>query len=218
MGKKSSQKITYSSNGGTMKKFFHDYSYSVVKMFINQLAIAIFGTSLTFATVSVHGDSGEFDVFTLIVSIFSALFYLFLIYNISWEIGAKDRISVDVKKKPYRPYWGLVLSLLANIPNLILVTVYAIVSFVGTSNAKGIVRIISCFVNGMYFGLLSVVRIFYDGEWIQLQAFWVSFLIAILPAIITSGLAYFCGHKNFKFFGFITNKKPNVSSERPNMK
>ena len=70
----------------------------------------------------------------------------------------------------------------------------------------------------MYFAILTVVRIFYAGEWIQLQAFWVSFVIAILPAVLTSGLAYYLGHKNFKFFGFITNKKPVVSSERPNMK
>lgn len=201
-----------------MKKFFHDYSYSVVKMFINQIAIAIFGTSLTFATVSAHGNSDSFDTFTLIVSIFSACFYLFLIYNIAWEIGAKDKISVDVKKKPYRPYLGLVLSLLANIPNLILVTIYALTSMSGPTQASSVVRIISCFANGMYFGLLTVVRVFFDGEWLQLQVFWVSFLIAILPAVLTSGLAYFLGHRNFKFFGFITNKKPTVSNERPNMK
>lgn len=201
-----------------MKKFFHDYSYSVVKMFLNQFAIAVFGTSLTFATVSAHGDSESFDTFTLIVSIFSALFYLFLIYNISWEIGAKDKISVDVKKKPYRPWLGLFLSLLANIPNLILVTVYAITSSVGADSAKAVVRIISCLANGMYFGFLSVVRVFVGGEWRQLQEFWISFLVAVLPAILTCGIAYYLGHKNFKFFGFITNKKPSVSSERPNMK
>lgn len=204
--------------GGTMKNFFREYSYSVVKMFINQLAIAIFGASLTFATVSAHGNSNNFDIFTLIVGIFSAGFYLFLIYNMAWEIGAKDKISVDVKKKPYRPYLGLVLSLLANIPNLILAIIYAITTFTGASNAQGIVRIICCFVNGMYFSILTVVRIFFAGEWIQLQAFWVSFVIAIIPAVIASSLAYYLGHRNFKFFGFITNRKPNISQERPNMK
>lgn len=201
-----------------MKKFFHDYSYSVVKMFINQIAIAIFGTSLTFATVSAHGNSDSFDVFTMIVSIFSACFYLFLIYNIAWEIGAKDKISVDVKKKPYRPYLGIVLSLLANIPNLILVAIHAATTMSGAVQARSIVRIISCFANGMYFGFMTVVRVFVGGEWIQLQVFWVAFLIAILPAVLTSGLAYYLGHKNFKFFGAFTNKKSSVSQERPNMK
>ena len=201
-----------------MKKFFHDYSYSVVKMFINQLAIAIFGTSLAFATGIAHGNSESFDTFTLIVSIFSILFYLFLIYNVAWEIGAKDKISVDVKKKPYRPYLGFVLSLLANIPNLILVTIYAITTFSGASTARGILRMICSFSNGMYFGFLSVVRIPFDGKWTQLHDFWLTFLIIILPAVLTSGIAYYLGHKNFRFFGFITQKKPKSSSERPNMK
>lgn len=192
-----------------MKKFFQDYSYSVVKMLVNQIAIAIFGMSLTFATVSAHGNDASFDTFTLVVSIFSMLFYLFLIYNMSWEIGAKDRISVDVKKKPYRPYLGFVLSLLANIPNLILVVIYALTTFSGIEKAKGIVGLISCFANGMYWGTMIAFEI---------QGYWVSFLVAIIPAVITSGLAYFLGHKNFKFFGFITDKKPAPSNERPNMK
>ena len=201
-----------------MKKFFHDYSYNVVKMFINQLAIAIFGASLTFATTAVHGNSTGFDTLTLVVSIFSALFYLFLIYNLAWEIGAKDKISVDVKKKPYRPWLGLFLAFLANIPNFIMVTIYAISSAVGTPDSTFIIRIISCLSNGMYFGALTVIRIFWDGAWLPLQVFWVSFLVVTLPAILTSGIAYYLGHKNFKFFGFITDKKPNNSSERPNMK
>ena len=113
---------------------------------------------------------------------------------------------------------GLVLSLLANIPNLIFVTVYAATSLSGADQAQAVVRVISSLVNGMYFGLMTVIRIPFGGEWIQLNAFWVSFLIAILPAVFTSGLAYYLGHKNFKFFGFITNKKPTVSNERPNMK
>lgn len=201
-----------------MKKFFHDYSYSIVKMFINQIAIAIFGTSLTFATVSAHGNSESFDTFTLIVSIFSACFYLFLIYTIAWEIGAKDKISVDVKKKPYRPYLGIVLSLIANIPNFILVAIHATATITGASQIRSIVRIISCFANGMYFGFMTVVRVFVGGEWLQLQLFWVSFLIAILPAVLISGVAYYLGHKNFKFFGFLTDKKSTISNERPNMK
>jgi membrane protein YqaA with SNARE-associated domain len=61
----------------------------------------------------------------------------------------------------------------------------------------------------MYWGTMIVFK---------LQGFWVSVLIAIIPAVVASGLAYFLGHKNFKFFGFITNKKPTVSNERPNMK
>lgn len=200
-----------------MKKFFHDYSYSVVKMFINQLAIAIFGASLAFATAAAYGGNG-FDTFTLVVSIFATIFYLFLIYNLSWEIGAKDRISVDVKKKPYRPWLGFFLSFLANIPNFIIVTIYAIVSFAGSKNATGIMSLIARLTNGMYWGSLSAISIFVDGKWVSLQSFWWAFLIITLPAIVTCGTAYYCGHKNFKFFGFMTDKKQASTIDRPNMK
>ena len=90
-----------------MRKFFHDYSYNIVKMFVNQFAISIFGVSLTFATTSAHGESQGFDTLTVVVSILSVLFYLFLIYTLAWEIGAKDKISVDAGKKPYRPHLGI---------------------------------------------------------------------------------------------------------------
>ena len=193
-----------------MKKFFHDYSYSVVKMFVNQLAIAIFGSSLMFATMAAYSGNG-FDTFTLIVSIFSALFYLFLIYNLSWEIGAKDKISVDVKKKPYRPWLGFFLSLLANIPNFILIIIFTI-------TGSGFIEVIFLLINGMYWGSLNVISIFQNGSWIPLQAYWWALLLATIPAILTSGMAYYCGHKNFKFFGFITDKKPAPPIDRPNMK
>ena len=75
-------------------------------MFVNQFAISIFGVSLTFATTSAHGEAQGFDTLTVVVSILSVLFYLFLIYTLAWEIGAKDKISVDVGKKPYRPHLG----------------------------------------------------------------------------------------------------------------
>ena len=195
-----------------MKVGSNNYSYSVVKMFINQFALAIFGSSLTFATAEAHTS------FQIIVSVFSMCFYLFLIYNIAWEIGARDKISVDVKKKPYRPYLGIVLSLLANIPNLILVIIYAITTITRAASAKAMVGLFSCLLNGMYWGLLRTIRIPFQGETVALQAFWVSFLVATLPAIITSGIAYYLGHKNFQFFGFITDKKPKVTDERPNMK
>ena len=201
-----------------MKKFFRDYSYSMVRMFIDQIAISIFGASLAFATRSAHLGSDSFDTFTLVVSIFSACFYLFLIYNLSWGIGAKDRIAVDVKKKPYRPYLGIVLSLFANIPNLILVTLNAIATFTGAKALEGVVELISLCLNGMYWGTLSVVKINYMGHSEVLVSFWVSFLVAVLPAVLTSGIAYFLGHKNFKFFGFITDKKPKNPIDRPNMK
>ena len=101
-----------------MKKLLGEYSYSIVKMLIYQLAIGIFGAMISMATFAMKND-----MLSLVVGVLSVLFYLFLLYTMTWEIGAKDRISVDVGKKPYRPYMGFLLSLIANIPNFVITAI-----------------------------------------------------------------------------------------------
>ena len=73
-----------------MKNFFEKYSYSTIKMFVNQFAISIFGAVLAMAATAAGNN-----ILTIVVSSFAILFYLFLIYTMTWEIGAKDKISVD---------------------------------------------------------------------------------------------------------------------------
>lgn len=199
-----------------MKKFFHDYLYSVVKMFVNQFAIAIFGTSLTFATTHAHLESSGFDTLTLIVSIFSIVFYLFLIYTLTWEIGAKDRISVDVGKKPYRPHLGLLLSFLANIPNLIIATLYLIATLIGSSTMTFVIRLIGSLLQGMFFGTLITVQlpVGSEGAYVAVNTLWPTFFIIIIPALITCWLAYYMGHKNIKIFAFASKDTKNTSNKK----
>ena len=194
-------------SGGYMKKFFHDYFYSIVKMFVNQVAIALFGTSLTFATTRAHLESSGFDALTLIVSIFSVAFYLFLIYTLMWEVGAKDKISVDVGKKPYRPYLGLVMSLIANIPNIIIAVLYLIASIAGSNNMTFVVRLVGSLLQGMYFGTLITVTVPLGGAYIAVNTLWPTFFIIVAPALITCWIAYYLGHKNIKLFGSSIQKE-----------
>ena len=53
--------------------FLKENSYSMVKMFVNQIAMTVFGTMLALAT------AGN-PTLLLCSSIFSILFYLFLVY------------------------------------------------------------------------------------------------------------------------------------------
>ena len=200
-----------------MKKFFHDYSYNTVKMFVNQFAISIFGVSLTFATTSAHGESTGFDTLTVVVSLLSVLFYLFLIYTLAWEIGAKDKISVDVGKKPYRPHLGILLSLFANIPNLIAALFYLIATIAGSEDMMFIVRLVATLIQGMYFGLITAVSLPIGGAYVQLNALWPTFFIMVIPAMLTSWLAYYLGHKNIRLFAFITDK-PKDNGDAPKIK
>lgn len=201
-----------------MRKFFHDYFYSVVKMFVNQFAIAIFGTSLAFATTRAHLEEAGFDTLTLIVSIFSVIFYLFLIYTMTWEIGAKDRIAVDTGRKPYRPHLGFWLSLMANIPNLVIAALCLAASLMGNGDMMFLVGLIGTLLQGMYFGAMITIKLPLGagGAWVASNTLWPTFFIIIIPALLTCWLAYYLGHKNFRISSlFISEKK---AEEKPKIK
>ena len=201
--------------GGKMKKFFHDYSYNIVKMFVNQFAISLFGFSLTLATTQIYVDrksSSGFDTLTLIVSLFAIIFYLFLNYTLAWEIGAKDRISVDSGKKPYRPHLGLILAAIANIPNLIIAVLFAIGTIFKANSMIFIVRFIGTLIQGMYFGIITAISLPIGGEYVQLNSLWPTFFLITVPAMLTSWLAYFWGFKEFRLLSTIFNKSNQAAS------
>ncbi len=185
-----------------MKKFLNNYSYGIVKLFVNQFAISIFGSVLAMATAAANNNT-----LSLVVSIFATLFYLFLIYTMTWEIGAKDRISVDVGKKEYKPLTGLYMALFANIPNFLIALFYIIAyptmstaTWAGTMAA--ISRIASIIIQGMYLGLTSTVQIM----GIRMNQLWWTYLVIIVPSLAACTLAYYLGHKNFRFFAFLSQK------------
>lgn len=188
-----------------MKRFFHDYSYSMVKMFVNQFAIAIFGIALFTPTFK------NMPTLNLVTSIFAVVFYLFLIYILTWEIGAKDRIAVDVGKKPYRPHTGLLLSLIANVPNLLLATFCTVAEII---NPEKQFWAIPTLLNGMYWGLIRNIRLPIDGTYVSISEFWITFYIIVVPALVTCWIAYFMGFKNIR----IIAKPPKSPADKPNLK
>ena len=62
-----------------MSNFFRENSYSMVRLFLNQIALTVFGTMLALATA-------KNDTLLIVTSIFSVLFYLYLVYSFGWEI------------------------------------------------------------------------------------------------------------------------------------
>lgn len=179
-----------------MKAFFRQYSYSIIKMFVNQFAISIFGAVLSLATAAAKNN-----VLTIGISVFSIIFYLFLIYTMTWEIGAKDRISVDCGKKEYRPHTGLVLSVFANIPNLIIAILFTVAApFMHSQrwagNLNAVLIAVSVFVEGMYLGIVS-----------RLQHNWWVYFLVIVPALLTAWFSYYMGFKNKRFVAGYFDKR-----------
>ena len=59
-------------------------------------------------------------------------------------------------------------------------------------------------LQGMYFGTISSIT-FPSGK--LLSEMWWAYFVIIIPALFTSFLAYYLGHRNFRFFAFTFGKK-----------
>ena len=180
--------------------FLKENSYSMVKMFINQIGMTVFGTMLALATA---GNSS----LLLLSSVFSTLFYLFLLYSVGWEIGAKDKIRIDGGRMQEFPAKGLLIALGANVPNFLLALLMGIGAII--SNAAGaewagsmsvICNAIARLIEGMYLGCIKVLE---DVLYVNPTIFdvWWWFLIIPLPALFVGWLSYKLGSKNIRILG-----------------
>lgn len=186
-----------------MKGFFKQHSYSVIKNLVNQIVISLFGAFLSIIAINNN-------VLSIVISAFAVVFYLFLIYTTTWEIGSKDRISVDVGKKSYRPHTGLLISLVSNIPAFLLallVTVFKVFVREGSvyNTAQSILRIFFLLLEGMFTGIMMTVKVSAEGT--TLIDTWWAYFIIIIPAIAASWIAYYAGHKNFRLIAPLFDKK-----------
>lgn len=189
-----------------MKNFLKDHSYDMLKMFLNQFATAIFGFSLAIAA-----SKAENITLRNITSIGAIIFYMFLLYSMTWELGFKDRVAVSHGLKRNIPYKGALISLCANSINLIFALFIMLatlipVEFLGNIGAfcKGAAVVLE----GMYSGLLSNTV---GG--VALHSYWFMYFIIPLPAILICGLAYFLGLKDIKFTNLFNQPYPESDRE-----
>ena len=136
-----------------MKRFFSEHSYNMVKMFLNQFAIAVFGFVLVLA-------SGKAQNVALrnATSVGAILFYLFLLYTMTWDIGFHDRVAVEHQTKTKNNFRGALISLCANIPNFIFAVFVMLASLLNSpamSNIGAWCSTFALFLEGMYTGLLG---------------------------------------------------------------
>jgi hypothetical protein len=155
-------------------------------MFLNQFGIALLGLVLALAF-----GMAENYTWQVVSSVFAVLFYLFLIYYMTWEVGARDGIRIEHGRMQSRPLTGLYMSLLANTPNFILAILATAIKPFGS---------IAILLQGMYAGIMTIDigTEIVDGELVGLplnDAWWSYFLI-ILPALLVSTISYIFGTKN----------------------
>lgn len=198
------------------KSFFGRYSYSIIKLFLNQVAIGLFGAVITLALSKIGGeDEALSDTIMIVAGACATVFYLALLYVTTWTVGAKDRISQDVGKLKPMPLRGVLLSLIANVPNIIIATVYTIGEFAasdGTTLPRMAARLATLFIEGMYYGILAGAPVGSVPEARLLNYWWMYFVI-IVPAIIVTGVAYYAGTRNFHITKLMEHQYPESDRE-----
>ena len=173
-----------------MKEFFKKHSYDMMKMFLNQFAVAIFGLVLALAT-----GMAKKDTLQIVSSVGSIIFYMFLLYAMTFEIGSKDKTSVDYGRIKARPLTGLYISLCANAINFllaILITIGVVSNSQFLSDVGGGAAVAALLLEGMYTGVLAV-----DIGGVPLNAMVWPFFAIILPALLVSAIGYFFGLKGW---------------------
>lgn len=180
-----------------MLEFLKNRSYEIVKMFINQVAIGIFGLSISLATATIDDDAGT--SLNIVSSVFAILFYLFIIYNMVRALGYQDSGRIKRGEGGASKYTGLHLGLAASVPNFLFAVFIMLAHlFSGVkvlSGLGGVSAFINLITEGMYIGLLSV-----NVGGAPLNSYWPVYFVILIPMILTSTLAYLAGVYDIKVF------------------
>lgn len=95
-----------------MFNYLKENSYNIVKMFLTQIALAMLGVIMSMAT---HTNDTAF----LISSILCTVIYVYILYLMTRELGAKDKPAIDGGRATLHPFKGFWIAFCANIPNII---------------------------------------------------------------------------------------------------
>lgn len=190
-----------------MKAFFKTYSYDMLKMFLNQFGTAIFGFSLALAAG--HAQS---PVLRNVTSVGAILFYLFLLYTMTWDIGYRDRVAVESGRKSRAPLTGIWISLAANAVNFLLAIFIMLGSLLDTpltSHLGAIGAFAATILEGMFVGLLAI-----PVGGVPLNSFWWVYFLLPIPAMLLSAITYNLGLRDVKFTSAFSSYVNETERER----
>ena len=167
----------------------------MVKLFVTQCVIGLFGNILALFSASMNSMP-----ITIAASVFSILFYYFLVYITVWEIGSKDLPAIEAGRTKRSDLTGLWIGLGAGIPNIALAIIHALcLPFANSSKLLsgicGVSRIATLFIHGMYTSVMSIIKI---GDNALNTQWWTYFVICI-PAILVAWGSYSLGCRDIHF-------------------
>lgn len=197
-------------------RYFRENSRIISRLFINQIGMTIFALILTMAASQAAKDN---NLVLVLVSVFSILFYLCLIYNVMWDEGARNIIRINAGRMKKSVAFPFTVALIAASPTLLLVALMALSGLVGyifdvafLKNVLDVIYIVIASLHAMYIGLFSwLISLLPAVEmWKDFMAVGLYFL-APLPMILVSAGAYFLGTRNIYLFG---ERKPKEEKKK----
>lgn len=181
----------------------------IIKLIVHQFGLTVFGF-LLYSAASVSGNRALVIGF----SIFSVAFYLFLIYVLAWENGAKDKIRIDAGRLQRDNLKGLKADLVAQIPNIIIAVVSLIAYLcinkgvlseagqfltpVWAVNTHAVCQLIGFYINAMYLGIF---------DYLGLITLPFSLFLLMIPTLLACAFGYYFGTK--EKFGIMTAAPKN---------
>ncbi len=189
-----------------MLTFIKENSYLIFRQIAIQMGMTIFGLALSLPT-SVNDD------LMLGCGIFAALFYLYLLADAALSVGLKEQIKIQGGRAKYQPLKGLLISLCANFLNILLALAiwvgYAVSVATGTKQAwLNVLQMIATFIQAMYAGVISYVNNVFMLDPYSF-GYCLIFTLILLPAMIVTTIAYYCGERGIHIVpGYRNGKKP----------
>ncbi len=187
--------------------WFKTNSYSIVKMILNQFGVAVMSLML----ITITQTRAEL---MLLACLYAAIFYVILLYMMTWELGAKDRIRADARIVPFDAWHGVKLSLAANIPNFLIAVFLGIGYLFGVMLVEegwaqamfGIAHTVGVVWEAMFTGLINT---FIDPATVSSLSplYILAYCLTPLPAVAASVLGYAMGSHNRRIFGALFGSK-----------
>jgi Ca2+/Na+ antiporter len=189
--------------------WFKTHSYTITKMLLNQFGIMLLGIIL------VNILTAKMPALRIVASLYTSLFFMYLLYVMTWEQGAKDRIRADAGYMKFDRLCGLKLSLFANIPNFLIALLLLIGFLFGTLVSEqtwaqgmfGVTHAVAICWESMYTGFINAVLDPAVTSSLSV-GYVIAYVLAPLPPLFASTLGYIMGSNNKRLLGAFSAKKP----------
>ena len=195
-------------------RFFKNNSDDIVKLYINQICIAIFSFFLYTAAGALSEKINDALAMKIFISVFSIAFYFVLIYNVAWEIGAKDKIRIDGKRMEKNKKKGILLGIYANSLNFIVLGIAIILSVLYITSGIDAFNTIFAILNflfrfflSMYLGVIQGITSFITDSSISFLVQTILFFVFAAVSAVITHVSYILGLRDFRFFATAKSKK-----------